>query len=148
MPHDLIMPVVRLLIYLLALITFAAVNAAYLSLLERKVPSWFQLRIGPTEVGPWGLLQPVADGIKLVAKQLLLPAGVDPFLFRLAPVMVAMPGIICLATLPFSETLAARNIDLGLLLVLSISAFGALATMLGGWTSRSEEHTSELQSQR
>ena len=138
MPMDLIMAVVRLAIYLLALITFAAVNAAYLSLLERKVPSWFQLRIGPNEVGPWGLLQPVADGVKLVAKQLLVPEGVDPLLFRFAPVMVAMPGIICLATIPFSETLAARNIDLGLLMILSISAFGAMATMLGGWASKNK----------
>lgn len=138
MPHDLIMPVVRLVLYLLALMTFAAFNAAYLSLAERKVPSWFQLRIGPNEVGPFGLLQPVADGLKLLGKQLLVPEGVDAFLFRLAPVMVVMPGIICMSTLPFSETLAARNIDLGLLLILSISAFNALGTMLGGWSSKNK----------
>lgn len=138
MSHELIMSVVRLLLYLVGLITFAAFNAAYLSLLERKVPSWFQLRHGPTEVGPWGLLQPVADGVKLVTKQLLLPKAVDTVLFWIAPLMVITPGIICLATIPFSPTLAARNIDLGLLLILSVSAFNALGTMLGGWSSRNK----------
>ena len=138
MTHELLMSALRLLLYLAGMITFAAFNAAYLSLAERKVPSWFQLRYGPKEVGPFGLIQPIADGVKLVAKQLLLPEGVDVFLFRMAPVMVITPGIICLATIPFSSSIAARNLDLGLLLILSVSAFNALGTMLGSWASRNK----------
>ena len=75
----------RLLIFLVGLIAFAALNAAYLVWLERKVAGHIQRRIGPKEVGPFGLLQPLADGIKLMSKQLLVPKGVDPYLFKVAP---------------------------------------------------------------
>ena len=129
------MAVVRLALYVVGLILFAAFNAAYLSLAERKVPSWFQLRYGPKEVGPFGLLQPVADGVKLLTKQLLVQGGTDVFLFKLAPVMVIVPAIMCLAVIPFSETLGARNINLGLLAVFSFSSIHVLGTMLGGWAS-------------
>jgi NADH-quinone oxidoreductase subunit H len=134
-PKEIILEVVRLALYIVGLIAFAAFNAAYLSLAERKVPAWFQLRYGPKEVGPYGLLQPVADGIKLLSKQLIVQEGTDVFLFKLAPVMVIVPAIMCLAVIPFSETLCARNINLGLLAVFSFSSVHALATMLGGWAS-------------
>jgi NADH-quinone oxidoreductase subunit H len=132
---DVIWAVVRLALYVVGLILFAAFNAAYLSLLERKIPSWFQLRYGPKEVGPWGLLQPVADGVKLLSKQLLVQGGTDVFLFKLAPVMVVVPAIVCLAVIPFSATLAARNIPLGLLAVFTFSSIHVLGTMLGAWAS-------------
>lgn len=134
-PREFVLEIVRLVIYAVCLIGFIAVNAAYLSLLERKIPSWFQLRFGPKEVGPWGLLQPVADGLKLMSKQLLIQKGADSTLFRLAPAMVIVPAIMCIATIPFSETLSARNIDLGLLMVFSLSSIHVIGTMLGGWAS-------------
>ncbi|TAN39153.1 MAG: NADH-quinone oxidoreductase subunit NuoH [Verrucomicrobia bacterium] len=133
--HEFIMGLVRLTLYVVGLIAFAAFNAAYLSLCERKVPAWFQLRYGPKEVGPFGLLQPVADGVKLLTKQLLVQKGSDVLLFKLAPVMVITPAIMCLAVIPFSETLGARNINLGLLAIFSFSAIHVLGTMLGGWAS-------------
>jgi NADH-quinone oxidoreductase subunit H len=114
------------------------VNAAYLSLLERKESAWFQLRMGPSEVGPWGLLQPLADGIKLAGKQIILPDGVDKILFMIAPVMISVPVIMNLVTIPFSETLVARNIDLGLLMILSFTSFNVMGIMLGGWASRNK----------
>jgi len=133
--HELVIGVVRLTLYVVGLIAFAAFNAAYLSLLERKAPAWFQLRYGPKEVGPFGLLQPVADGIKLLTKQLLVQEGADVLLFKLAPVMVIVPAIMCLAVIPFSETIGGRNINLGLLATFSFSAIHVLGTMLGGWAS-------------
>jgi NADH-quinone oxidoreductase subunit H len=132
---DFIMAVVRLVLYVLALVTFAAFNAAYLSFFERKVPSWFQLRYGPKEVGPWGLLQPVADGVKLVAKQLLVQRGADAILFKIAPVMVVIPSILCLCTIPFSETLVARNLNLGLLAIYAWGSITVFALLLAGWSS-------------
>ncbi|MEI7437421.1 MAG: NADH-quinone oxidoreductase subunit NuoH [bacterium] len=135
MTDGIVMSLVRLLLYLVGMIGFAAFNAAYLTLLERKQASWMQLRRGPTEVGPWGLLQPVADGVKLLAKQLLIPRDVNVPLFLLAPVMVVVPSILCLVAIPFSETLVARNFNLGLLMIFSFGAINVFALMLGGWAS-------------
>ena len=81
MTDGMAMNLVRLLLYLVGMIGFAAFNAAYLTLLERKQSAWMQLRRGPTEVGPWGLIQPVADGVKLMAKQILIPRDVDCLLY-------------------------------------------------------------------
>ena len=125
----------RLLLYLVGLIGFAAFNAAYLTLLERKQASWMQLRRGPTEVGWWGLLQPVADGVKLLSKQILLPQDVNIPLFLLAPIMVVVPSIMCLAAIPFSETIGARNFNLGLLMIFSFGAVNIFALLLAGWAS-------------
>lgn len=138
MSKDMIIEAVRLVLYVIGFLTFAALNAAYLSLMERKIPSWFQLRPGPVEVGPWGLLQPVADGLKLLSKQVLTPQGADLILFRLAPIMVVVPGILCLVTIPFSEAIAARNFNLGLLMVFSFGAFGVFAVLLAGWASNNK----------
>ena len=135
MTEGMVMNLVRLLLYLVGMIGFAAFNAAYLTLLERKQASWMQLRRGPTEVGPWGLLQPVADGVKLMSKQLLLPRDVDVPLFLLGPIMVVVPPILCLVTIPFSETLVARNFNLGLLMIFAFGAISTFVLMLAGLAS-------------
>jgi NADH-quinone oxidoreductase subunit H len=132
------METLRLLAFVVGIIAFAGFNAAYLSLLERKESAWFQRRLGPTEVGPHGLWQPLADGIKLAGKQIIVPDGVDGILFRIAPVMISVPAIVNLVTIPFSETLVARNIDLGLLMILSFTSFNVMGIMLGGWASRNK----------
>jgi NADH-quinone oxidoreductase subunit H len=128
----------RLVAFLVGLIAFAGLNAAYLSLLERKESAWLQLRLGPTEVGPHGVLQPIADGIKLVAKQIIIPDGADRLLFMIAPVMVIIPAIVNLVTIPFTETLVARNMNLGLLMILTFTSFNVMGIMLGGWASRNK----------
>jgi NADH-quinone oxidoreductase subunit H len=138
MHQELFQQIAQLVLYVVGLVAFAAFNAAYLSLLERREPAWFQLRRGPVEVGPFGLLQPVADGIKLLGKQLLVPHGADVLLFKLAPVAVITPAIMCLETIPFSETLGARDINLGLLMIYSFGAINVLATLLGGWASNNK----------
>jgi NADH-quinone oxidoreductase subunit H len=117
---------------------FVGLNAAYLVWVERKGAGRFQRRPGPTEVGPAGLLQPVADAIKLLSKQLIVPSGVDRSLFRLAPLLVMAPALAGLAVIPFSESLAARNINVGLLMIFAFGSINVMAIMLGGWSSRNK----------
>ena len=131
-------PWARLLLYLVGICAFVGANAAYLVLAERKGAGRIQRRPGPNEAGYGGWLQPVADGIKLLAKQVMVPPGTDGFLFRLAPLMVMAPPLICLAAIPFGENLVARNINVGLLMVFSLGSINVMALMLGGWASRNK----------
>lgn len=130
--------VIRLLIFLVGIIAFAALNAAYLVWLERKEAGHIQRRIGPKEVGPFGLLQPLADGLKLMTKQLIVPDGVDPILFRIAPIMVMVPAIMSFVTIPFSDTLVARNINIGLLMIFAFASVNVLGLLFGAWGSRNK----------
>jgi len=127
--------IIRVIAFLVGVIAFAALNAAYLVWLERKEAAHIQRRIGPKEVGPFGLLQPMVDGIKLMTKQILIPDGVDPVLFRLAPILAMIPAIMCFVTIPFSQELVARNINLGLLMIFAFASINVLALLLGGWGS-------------
>ena len=97
-----------------------------------------QVPDGPKEVGYAGLLQPIADAIKLLSKQLIVPAGVDGVLFRAAPILVVAPAMIGLAAIPFSDTLLARNLNLGLVMVFSFGSINVMAIMLAGWSSRNK----------
>jgi NADH-quinone oxidoreductase subunit H len=128
----------RLGLALLLILSFVGLNAAYLVWVERKGAGWFQRRPGPTEVGYAGLLQPIADAIKLLSKQLILPDGVDATLFRVAPLLVMAPALVSLAVVPFSEKLTGRDINLGLLLIFALSSINMMAIMLGGWSSRNK----------
>jgi len=131
-------PWVRLVLYVVGILAFVGLNAAYLVWVERKGAARFQRRPGPTEVGPEGLLQPIADAIKLMTKQVLVPPGADRILFRLAPVFVLAPAFMCLATLPFSSVLGAIDFNLGLVLVFAFGSINVMAIMLGGWASRNK----------
>lgn len=126
---------IRLLAFLVGVIAFAALNAAYLVWVERKGAAHFQRRIGPKEVGPYGLLQPLADGVKLMTKQLLVPDGVDSILFKIAPIMLLVPAIMSFVTIPFGEHLAARDIDMGLLMIFAFASVNVLGLLLGAWGS-------------
>jgi NADH-quinone oxidoreductase subunit H len=128
----------RLLVWLAALLGFVALNAAYLVWVERKSAGRFQRRPGPTEVGPAGLLQPVADGLKLMAKQLVVPAGADSALFRAAPLMVIAPVLMGLAVIPFGRGLAALDLNVGLLMIFALGSINVMAIMLGAWASRNK----------
>jgi NADH-quinone oxidoreductase subunit H len=128
----------RLLAYLLGIMGFVGANAAYLVWVERKGAARFQRRPGPTEVGPAGLLQPIADAIKLLTKQVIVPPTADRTLFRLAPAMVMAPALMCLATIPFSAALGARDVNLGLIMVFAFGSINVMAIMLGGWASRNK----------
>src|SRR5512136_2941317 len=95
----------RLGLFLVAILSFVGLNAAYLVWVERKGAGRFQRRPGPNEVGPAGLLQPIADALKLMSKQMLVPAGVDEILFKMAPLMMMSPALIGLAVVPWGESL-------------------------------------------
>jgi NADH-quinone oxidoreductase subunit H len=128
----------RLLVFLAGMMAFVGLNAAYLVWVERKGAARFQRRPGPTEVGFAGLLQPIADAVKLMSKQLIVPAGVDRTLFRVAPLLTMSPALMSLAVIPWGENLAARNINVGLLMIFAFGSINVMAIMLGGWASRNK----------
>lgn len=112
---------------------------AYLTYLERKISAWIQVRIGPNRVGPWGLLQPLADGIKLLLKEDIVPAAADRHIFTIAPVISLASALVMLAVIPWGARWAGMtNIDIGLLFILSVSSVGVLGIILGGWASSSK----------
>jgi len=129
---------VRLIVSLVAIMAFVGLNAAYLVWVERKGAGRFQRRPGTTEVGPAGLLQPIADALKLLSKQLIVPAGVDKTLFRAAPLLMMSPALMSLAVIPWGANLAARNLNVGLLMIFAFGSINVMAVMLGGWSSRNK----------
>jgi NADH-quinone oxidoreductase subunit H len=128
----------RLLVYLAGVMAFVGANAAYLVWVERKAAARFQRRPGPTEVGYAGLLQPIADAIKLLTKQVIVLPQSDGMLFRVAPALVMAPALMCLAIIPFSATLGALDLNLGLILVFSFGSINVMAILVGGWGSRNK----------
>ncbi len=128
----------RLAAFVLGILSFVGLNAAYLVWVERKGAGRFQRRPGPTEAGPAGLLQPIADALKLMSKQLIVPPGVDATLFRTAPVLVMIPALVGLAVIPFSEKLVALDVNFGLLLVFALGSINVIAVMLAAWSSRNK----------
>ncbi len=128
-------PLIHLLISLALVVGFIAFNAAFLVWLERKGAGHFQRRIGPKEVGPYGLLQTVVDGIKLMSKQLFVPDHIDPILFRMAPLLILIPAVMSFVTIPFSDVLVAREINTGLLMVFAFASVNVLGLLIGGWGS-------------
>src|SRR5688572_26620182 len=95
---------------------------AYLTLWERKFIGWIQIRIGPNRVGPFGLLQPVADGIKLMLKEVIAPANASPGLYYLGPILFIVPAVAAWAVIPFSPELVLSDINAGLLYILALSS--------------------------
>lgn len=130
--------IIRLLFFMGGVIAFIALNAAYLVWVERKVAAHIQRRVGPKDVGPYGLLQPLADGVKLMTKQLFAPDGADPILYRLAPVMILVPAVMSFVTIPFADNLLARDINLGLLMIFAFASVGFFGVVLGAWGSRNK----------
>jgi NADH-quinone oxidoreductase subunit H len=129
---------VRLIIGLFAVLAFSQLNALFLVWLERKVAGHIQLRPGPMEVGPHGLLQTIADGLKLVGKELITPRAADRRLFVMAPVLVFMPVLVGFLVIPFSPELILRDMNVGILLIFAFSTFTVLAILAGGWASNNK----------
>ena len=110
---------------------------AYLTFVERKVLGWMQARIGPNRVGPWGLLQPIADGLKLLLKEVVIPAGADRRVFLLAPLFAFAPALAAWAVVPFNEFLVLANINASLLYIMAVTSIGVYGIILAGWSSNS-----------
>src|SRR5918911_377951 len=122
-----------------AVITLIAVWALYASYLERKISAFMQARLGPMRVGKWGLLQPIADAIKLLTKEDLAPDKSDPYIFRFAPYISVVAAFIVFAVIPFAPDWGViTDVNIGLLFVLAISSVGVLALILAGWSSNSK----------
>jgi NADH-quinone oxidoreductase subunit H len=122
-----------------AVITLVAVWALYASYLERKISAFMQARLGPMRVGKWGLLQPIADAVKLLTKEDLMPENADPYIFRYAPYIAVAATFITFAVIPFAPNWGViTDVNIGLLLVLAISSVGVLALILAGWSSNSK----------
>ncbi|MEC4681175.1 MAG: NADH-quinone oxidoreductase subunit NuoH [Nitrospirota bacterium] len=123
---------------------------ALLTLLERKVLGWMQDRMGPMEVGPYGILQPVADGIKLFFKEDIIPAGANKFMFSMAPILALVPALIGFAVIPFGpdwtvevggvnfKPFVITDINIGILYILAFASIGVYGIILGGWSSNSK----------
>jgi NADH-quinone oxidoreductase subunit H len=125
--------------YLIALAFVAAFPLAvgYLVLLERKLLADFQARLGPMRVGPHGLLQPIADALKLVLKEDLAPRAADPLLFRLAPMVSVATAFAGFSVIPVSRYLTITDVNVGVLMLAAFAAVGVLGIILGGWSANS-----------
>jgi len=113
-------------------------SVAYLTLAERKVIGYIQVRIGPNRVGPRGLLQPIADGLKLMMKEIIIPSRSNRFLFLAAPLLALAPALAAWAVMPFADGLVLADIDAGLLYVLALSSMGVYGIIIAGWASNSK----------
>ncbi|MBX9812917.1 MAG: NADH-quinone oxidoreductase subunit NuoH [Burkholderiales bacterium] len=131
-------PAVWTLAKIIAIVAPLMIAVAYLTLWERKMIGWIQVRIGPNRVGPLGLLQPIADGLKLLVKEIIVPSGASKFLFVVAPVMAIMPALAAWAVVPFSPELVLANIDASLLYIMAITSMGVYGIIIAGWASNSK----------
>ncbi len=126
------------LVKILLIVVPLLLCVAYLTYAERKVIGYMQVRIGPNRVGPLGLLQPIADALKLLMKEIIIPSGANKGLFLLGPVLVIAPALAAWAVFPFTDKLVLANLNAGLLYIMAITSMGVYGVVIAGWASNSK----------
>lgn len=130
--------IVEMVLIAVVYLAIFAVAGLYLVLLERRVAAWFQLRLGPNRVGYQGLLQTMADALKLVSKELTGTIKVDKFLYNLAPYFVIVSALMALSLFPFTQEFQAFDINIGIFFLIAISSIGVIGILLAGWSSNNK----------
>jgi NADH-quinone oxidoreductase subunit H len=126
------------LAFIVAILVPLILSVAYLTLWERKFIGWIQIRIGPNRVGPAGLLQPFADVIKLIFKEIIVPANASKLLYFAGPVLMILPAIAAWAVIPFAPELVLADVNAGLLYIMAMSSLGVYGVIVAGWASNSK----------
>jgi NADH-quinone oxidoreductase subunit H len=129
---------VKTLLLIVCIVAPLMGGVAYLTYWERKLIAWMHIRVGPNRVGYNGLLQPIADAVKLMFKELIIPAKADKILFLLAPVLVIGPALAAWAVIPFGPDMVLANINAGLLYIMAITSIGVYGVIIAGWASNSK----------
>jgi NADH-quinone oxidoreductase subunit H len=133
-----LLTVIIILLKIIVLLAPLLLAVAYLTYAERKVIGYMQVRLGPNRVGPKGWLQPIADAMKLMFKEIIIPTKADRFLFLLAPVLSFGPAIAAWAVVPFGDGMMISNLDAGLLYLLALTSLGVYGVIVAGWASNSK----------
>ena len=126
------------LAFIVAIVVPLMLCVAYLTLWERKLIGWMQIRIGPNRVGPRGLLQPIADAVKLLLKEIIVPTNADRGLFILGPILMIAPAVAAWAVVPFAPQLVLANVNAGLLYLMALTSMGVYGVIIAGWASNSK----------
>lgn len=129
---------VKMVVGLVGVLAFVVFNALILTWAERKVAGHMQRRIGPKEVGPYGLIQPIADALKLLGKEILTPRDVDKPLYYLAPMIIFVPVLVSFIVIPFSASLQVMDINAGILVILAFSSLSVFSILMAGWGSNNK----------
>lgn len=130
-------PVVEIILFISVLLTCVLLGVAYLTYAERKILSAMQRRQGPNTVGPFGLLQPIADGLKLLTKEIIIPSQANPFVFIFAPILLFTLALIAWAVIPVGAKLVLADINVGILYLFAVSSMGVYGVIMAGWASNS-----------
>ncbi|MDQ2693767.1 MAG: NADH-quinone oxidoreductase subunit NuoH [Pseudomonadota bacterium] len=130
--------VALILAKIVAIVVPLLLSVAYLTFAERKIIGYMQVRLGPNRVGPGGWLQPIADALKLLFKEIVIPSGASRFLFIISPMLAIGPALAAWAVIPFDENLLLSNLDAGLLYLLALTSLGVYGVIIAGWASNSK----------